>query len=313
VGRFEVASVKVAAVQATPIVLDRTATTDLACAHVREAAAAGAALVVLPESFIPCYPDWVWRRRPWDDGEAGWHTRFAEEALDVPGPETDALCAVAAETETVVAVGITERSATGGTLYNSLLYVGPQGILGLHRKLMPTGGERLVWGFGDGSDLASVHTPFGRVGGLICWENYMPLARAAVYQHGVDIYLAPTWDNSAGWVPTLQHIAKEARAYVIGVTPYMTGAHIPSDIPGRDEIYGGEEDVLSQGNSAIVGPSGRILAGPLIGSAGIVYADLDLGALAEARRQFDPVGHYGRSDVLRLTVTPAATTDRTLG
>ncbi|MEX2655359.1 MAG: carbon-nitrogen hydrolase family protein, partial [Acidimicrobiia bacterium] len=292
----------VAAVQASPVVLDRTATTKKACDLVREAAGEGARLVVFPESFIPCYPDWVWRQRPWDDGESEWHVRFSEQSVTIPGPETQEICEAAAATGTYVAIGVTELSATRGTLYNSLVYIGPEGLLGVHRKLMPTGGERQVWGFGDGTDLDTHQTPFGRLGGLICWENYMPLARAAVYRNGVDVYVAPTWDNSDVWVPTLQHIAKESRAFVIGVTPYITGAHVPSDIPGRDDLYGGDDDLLSRGNTTVVDPFGRILAGPLVGEEGIVYADLDLNLIPSARRQFDPVGHYSRSDVLRLVV-----------
>ena len=244
----------------------------------------------------------MWRQRPWDDGDADWHGRFSAQSVTVPGPEIDRIVEAAAETDTYVAMGLTELSPTGGTLYNSLVYAGPEGVLGVHRKLMPTGGERQVWGYGDGSDLGTHSTPFGRVGGLICWENYMPLARTAVYEQGVDIYLAPTWDNSEVWVPTLRHIAKEARAFVVGVTPYITGAHIPSDIPGRDDLYAGSDDILSQGNTTIVDPFGSILAGPLVGREGIVYADLDLGLIPKARRQFDPVGHYSRSDVLRLVV-----------
>jgi len=167
---------------------------------------------------------------------------------------------------------------------------------------MPTGGERLVWGTGDGSTLTVTDTGFGRLGGLICWENYMPLARAALYSQGVDIYLAPTWDNSDVWVPTLRHIAKEGRTYVIGVTACIRATDLPLDLPGREELYGGEEDWLSRGNTAIISPGGEVLAGPLTGEEGIVYADIDAGAARASRQQFDVVGHYSRSDVLRLAV-----------
>jgi nitrilase len=198
-------------------------------------------------------------------------------------------------------VGVNERG--GSTLYNTQLSFGPDGgLLGKHRKLMPTGGERLVWGYGDGSTLFAYDTPFGRIGGLTCWENYMPLARAAMYAEDLDIYLAPTWDNSDVWVSTMRHIAKEGRVFVIGVNFCIRASDVPADIPGRDEIYGGDEDWLSKGNTCIVDPEGQLLAGPLVGEPGILYADLDIAQARVSRRQFDPVGHYSRPDVFQLTV-----------
>jgi nitrilase len=167
---------------------------------------------------------------------------------------------------------------------------------------MPTGGERLVWGSGDGSTLFSTDTPFGRIGGLTCWENYMPLARAAMYAQGLDIYLAPTWDNAPSWVATLQHIAKEGRVYVLGINFCIRGSDVPQDIPGRDVVYGGEADWLSRGNTTIVGPEGDILAGPLSEEEGILIAELDVDKARASRRQFDPIGHYARPDVFRLAV-----------
>lgn len=296
-------NVRAAAVQATPVFLDREATTDKACRLVREAASEGAGLVVFPEAFIPTYPDWVWRRKPWDDGAADWFGRLADNAVVVPGPTTEAIGAVARDARAYVVCGVDELEERGGTIYNTLLFFGPDGtLLGRHRKLMPTGAERLVWGFGDGSGLRVYDTPFGRLGGLLCWENYMPLARAALYGLGVDVYVAPTWDNSEEWVATLRHIAKEGRCWVLGATPCLRGSDVPDDIPGRDEVYGGDEDWMSRGNTTIVAPGGSIVAGPLIGEEGILYADLDLDRVVRAKRQFDPVGHYARSDVLRLVV-----------
>ena len=172
---------------------------------------------------------------------------------------------------------------------------------------MPTGGERLVWGYGDGSTLTVIDTPFGRVGGLICWENYMPLARAAMYAKGIDIWIAPTWDNSETWVSTLRHIAKEGRQYVIGVAPVMRGSDVPDTIKGRDQMYEGDDDWLSKGNATIVDPEGEIVAGPLIGSEGIVYADVDVAFARASRRKFDATGHYSRPDVFRLTVDTRVT------
>lgn len=171
---------------------------------------------------------------------------------------------------------------------------------------MPTGAERLVWGCGDGSTLDVFDTPFGRLGGLTCWENYMPLARAALYARGIDVYLAPTWDNSDVWVPTLRHIAAEGRVYVIGVNFCLRGSDVPRDLPGAGDLYGGDEDWLARGNTTIVGPEGDILAGPLEEAAGIVYAELDIERARTARRRVDPVGHYARGEVLHLTVDTEA-------
>jgi nitrilase len=295
--------VVVAAVQATPVFLDRDATVEKACALIEKAAADGANVVAFPEAFVPAYPDWVWRTTPWADGAARWYARLLDESVVIPSPATDALAEAARATSTYVAIGINERDEHGTTIYNTLLYFGPDGvIIGKHRKLMPTGGERLVWGFGDGSTLSVFDTPFGRLGGLICWENYMPLARAAVYAQGVDIYLAPTWDNSDTWVPTLQHIAVEGRMHVVGITMCIRGSDIPADIPGRDDIYGGDDDWMSRGNSTIVGPNGEILAGPLIGEEGILVAEIDIARARVARRQFDVAGHYARPDVFQLSV-----------
>jgi nitrilase len=175
-------------------------------------------------------------------------------------------------------------------------------LLATHRKLVPTGGERLVWGAGDGSTLAVVETPFGRVGGLVCWENYMPLARMAMYEQGVDVLLAPTWDNSDVWVASMRHIAKEGRCYVLGIAPCVRGSDVPADLPGRDDIYGGDDDWMSRGNSVIVDPFGHIVAGPISQEEGILYAPVDLAIVRQARRQFDVVGHYARPDVFNFGV-----------
>ena len=290
----------IAAVQASPEFLDREATIAKVAVLTKEAAAQGAALVVFPEAFVPAYPDWVWRTTPWADNEG--YARFADQSVEIPSPACDALGAVAADTGTYLAVGVNERD--GGTIYNTLVYFGPDGaLLGKHRKLIPTGGERLVWGQGDGSTLSAFDTPFGRIGGLICWENYMPLARAAMYEQHVDIYLAPTWDNSDVWVSSMRHIAKEGGCYVVGVNSCIRGSDVTADIPGRDDLYGGDDDWASRGNTVIVDPSGTVLAGPLVEQAGIIYADIDLAQVQKARRHLDVVGHYARPDVFQLKVT----------
>jgi nitrilase len=292
-------SARVAAVQATPVFLDREATVDRVGSLTKEAAAAGARLVAFPEAFVPNYPDWVWRTTPWADRE--WYDRWIHQCVDVPGPTCDALGDIARENEVYLAVPVNERA--GGTVYNTILYFGPDGTwLGKHRKLVATGGERLAWGMGDGSTLTVFDTPFGRVGGLICWENYMPLARAAMYERGVDILLAPTWDNSDVWVPSMRHIAKEGRCYVLGITSCLRASDVPAGIPGRDEIYGGDDDWMSRGNSVIVDPYGKILAGPISETEGILYADVDVATVRQSRRQFDAVGHYARPDVFNFSV-----------
>jgi nitrilase len=302
--------VTVAAVQATPVFLDREATVERLVGLIGEAAAAGAQLVVFPEAIVPGYPDWVWRRPAWSD--AVWYRRLHDQAVDIPGPATERLAAAARESRMWVAVGVTERTASG-TLYNAILYLDPQGeIAGVHRKLVPTGGERTIWGNGDGSTLTVVNTAFGRVGGLICWENLMVLARGAMYQQGIDIYVAPTWDNSDSWISTLRHIAREGRVFVIGTNSCLRGSDVPRTLPGADEIYGGDDDWMSRGNTAIIGPDGTILAGPLVGEAGMLIVTIDVGDLALARRELDPIGHYARPDVFQLSVQGHASRRTTL-
>jgi nitrilase len=289
----------VAAVQAAPVFLDRDATIDKVAQLTKEAAGNGARLVAFPEAFVPTYPDWVWRTTPWGDRE--WYARWVDQCVDVPGPSCDALGAIARDHELYLAIPVNERD--GGTVYNTILYFAPDGtMLGKHRKLVPTGGERLAWGFGDGSTLTTFDTPLGRVGGLICWENYMPLARVAMYEQHVDILLAPTWDNSDVWPASMRHIAKEGRCYVLGITSVLRASDVPADIPGRDAIYGGDDDWMSRGNTMIVGPDGDVLAGPVSEREEIVYGEVDLDAVRRTRQHFDVVGHYARPDVFRFEV-----------
>jgi nitrilase len=298
--------VTVAGVQSTPVLLDRDATVERLLVSIKEAAAAGAQLVVFPEAIVPGYPDWVWRVPAFSDRD--WYERLHDQAVDIPGPTTEALGAAAREAGTWVAVGVSER-VRSGTLYNTLLYLDADGaVAGIHRKLMPTGGERSVWGGGD-RPLPVFDTGFGRVGGLLCWENLMPLARAALYQQDVDIYLAPTWDNSDAWLSTLRHIAREGRVFVIGTNTCLHARDVPRTLPDADRLYAGAEgDWPSRGNTVIVGPDGTVVAGPLTEQAGMLVATLDLGRLTTARREFDPVGHYARNDVFQLTVRSAPLT-----
>ena len=212
-------------------------------------------------------------------------SRLYANAVSVPGPTLQRIGDAAAQASAYVVIGVTEID--GGTLYNTLLYVGPDGrLVQRHRKLMPTGGERTVWGMGDGSELRCVDTPFGVVGGLLCWENYMPLARAAIYAQHCDIYLAPTWDNSDTWVATLRHIAKEGGQFVIGVAPLLRGSDVPEELRGT--LYGLDDDWMSRGHTTIVAPGGEVLAGPVLEREEIVYADLDVSAVQEQHRRVRP-------------------------
>jgi nitrilase len=298
-------TVLAAAVQATPVFLDRDATVEKVVELTAEAAAQGAGLVVFPEAFVPTYPDWVWRAPAWADGP--YYEALAQEAVSVPSAATRRMGEAARSAQAWLAVGVNERGEGGGTLYNTLLYFGPDGSLaGRHRKLVPTGGERTIWGQGDGSTLTVLDTGFGRLGGLICWENYMPLARAALYARGLDVHLAPTWDTSDCWLATLRHIAKEGRVFVIGTNSYLRGSDVPAWLPDRDALYGGEDDHLSHGGTAIIGPDGTVIAGPLHDEEGILYAEIDVAAARTSRREFDPVGHYARPDVFTLTVDTTA-------
>ncbi len=300
---------RVAVVQAAPRPFDRDAAVAEVARLTAEAAGGGAQLVLFPEAYVPAYP-WglVFGTRVGGRSDVGraMFQRYWENAVEVRSgdPAFDALGAAAAEHGVHLAVGIIERDSefSRGTLYCTLVLFGPDGrLLSKHRKLKPTAAERLIWGEGDGSTLPVVNTDLGRVGGLICWENYMPLARAALYGKGVEVYLAPTADARETWMATLRHVACEGRCYVLGCNQYVTKSMYPADLPGREELEGAPEE-LCRGGSAIVGPLGEVLAGPLYGEAGILYADLDPGALPRARFDFDAVGHYARPDVFRLVV-----------
>jgi nitrilase len=299
------APVKVACVQAEPVILDRDATIEKLATLAAEAAGNGAQLLVFPEAFIPAYPSSVWARAlaGWsDDGAKAAYALLARESLEVPGDAADRLGEIAREHEVWLVTGVTERDPEHpGTLFNTLLYHSPDGSLALtHRKLVPTNHERLVWGQGDGGGLHAIQTDLGRLGGLICWENYMPLARFALYESGVEIYLASTADDGDAWQATLVHIARESRAFVISPSHFQRAASYPSDFP-LSHLFDGI-DVIGRGGSAILAPDGSYLAGPLYDEEGILYAELDPTRLDEERQRFDPAGHYHRPDVLELRV-----------
>jgi nitrilase len=301
------ASLRVAAVQASYVLMDRAATIDRVRALTAEAAAQGAQLVAFPEVFVPGTPIWIDTRPIWD-GDEDWFLLLAENAVVVPGPATEELGAIARDHGVWVVIGVSEREQHGGTIYNTVLYLSPDGALaGRHRKLVPTGSERTVWGMGDGSTLRVVDTPFGRVGGLICWENYMPLARFYLYAQGVDLWIAPTLAVGDGWIATLRHLARENRMFVMGVNPVLRADQVPAAFPHREQLvppaYLEENGPwLEEGNTVIIGPDGGIIAGPVREKQGMLTADLDLGAALAWRRYMDPAGHYNRPDIFQLHV-----------
>jgi nitrilase len=300
-------TVRVAAVQATYVLMDRDATIDRVAELTAAAAGQGPQLVVFPEAFVPGTPIWIDTQPIWD-GDADWFRLLAENAVAVPGPATDRLGAIAREHGVWLAIGVQEKEPNGATIYNTQLYLSPEGtLIEKHRKLMPTGAERTVWGLGDGSTLRVVDTPFGRIGGLICWENYMPLARFHMYAQGIDLWLAPTLATGDAWVATMQHLARENRMFVVGVNPVLHVDRIPSGFPHRDRLVpdrylADKGPWLEEGNTVIVGPGGELIAGPVRQKEETLVADLDLGSVASARRLLDPVGHYNRPDVFRLHV-----------
>lgn len=297
-------TVRAAAVQAEPIVLDRDATVEKACQLIVEAASNGANLIVFPETFIPVYVN----SSVWGRGLANFGAPEAKRAwallwrnsVEIPGPATERLGEAAREAQATIVMGLNERVADGNTLYNTLLFIGPDGrTLGQHRKLMPTNHERMVWGMGDGSTLRVFETPVGRVGGLICWENWMPLARYALYGQGEQIHVAPTADDRDITLINVRNTALEGRVFVISVCMILRKSSFPDDFELSEELASASE-LLESGGSAIIGPDGELLTGPLWNEEGILYADLDLNRIVEERQLLDVIGHYSRPDVLSL-------------
>jgi predicted amidohydrolase len=294
-------------VQASYVLMDREATVDRVAELTQAAVEQGAQLVVFPEVFVPGTPIWIDTRPIWD-GDDDWFAKLVENAVVVPGPTTDRLAAIALENGVWLVVGAEERDPHGSTIYNTILYFSPDGeLVDRHRKLVPTGSERTVWGMGDGSTLRVVHTPLGRIGGLICWENYMPLARFHLYAQGVDVWLAPTLAQGDGWIATMQHLARENRMYVIGVNPVLHVDQIPANFPNREQLIpaaflDGRGPWVEPGNTVIVAPNGAPLAGPVRQREETLVADLDLRKVASQRRYMDPTGHYNRPDIFRLQV-----------
>ena len=298
---------RVAVVQQPPVLLDREASLTRALESLDEAVGNGAELVAFPETYLPGYPEYIWRLRPGNDYDLSreLHGRLLANAVDLEADQLRPLQEAARHHGTIVTIGIHERDGaySRATLYNTLVTIGPDGeILNRHRKLVPTNPERMVWAPGDASGLRVTETPIGRLGGLICWENYMPLARFALYAQGIQVYVAPTWDEGDVWLATMRHIAAEGRCWVLGSGCSIQASDIPASFPGRDQLYPDPDEWLNPGDSVIVAPGGEVVAGPLHAENGILYAEVDPARADAAHYTLDTAGHYNRPDVFSLTV-----------
>ncbi len=296
-----------AVAQTATVMFDTAATVAKAETLMAEAAARGAQVLVFPEAFIGGYPKgadfhiFIGARTP--EGRQDF-LKYYEAAVTLDGPEIAQLAQAAGAHKLYVCVGIIERE--GGTLYCTAVYLGPEGtVLGHHRKLMPTALERLVWGYGDGSTLQAVETPFGKLGAVICWENYMPALRMAMYQQRVALYCAPTADDRDSWISTMQHIAMEGRCFVLSSCQHLRRAQFPS-ASMHNRLPDDPETLLMRGGSCIISPAGKVLAGPIYGEDVLLTAEIDLDDIPRAQMDFDPVGHYARPDVFQLAVNTAA-------
>ncbi|MFW9924481.1 MAG: carbon-nitrogen hydrolase family protein [Candidatus Thorarchaeota archaeon] len=299
--------VKVAVVQDSSVIMNKNESIKKTEQLSREAAKNGAQIILFPEAFIPAYPRGLtFGAKVGSRSEEGKKdfTRYWENSIPIPGSDVSELGQIAKKNNVYLIIGVIERDGNfnSGTLYCSILYFNPQGeFLGKHRKLKPTGSERIIWGEGDGSSLTVIATPYGRIGGLICWENYMPLARTAMYSKGIDIYVAPTADARDTWQSTMVHIALEGRCFVMSCNQYVTKDMYPKDLACYDDLKDSPE-IMCRGGSVIIDPKGNVLAGPLYDKPGILYADLDLSLIPNSRYDFDVIGHYSRPDVFKLII-----------
>ena len=297
--------IKVAAAQLSPVFLDKEKTVEKACEAIMEAGRNDAQLIVFPEAFISGYPDWIWLVPNSKGAELNeLYLRLVENAISIPDHSTQKLCDVARNAGINVVMGMHERNSetSNASLFNSLLFIDDKGlILGKHRKLIPTGGERLIWSQGDGSTLSSYDTSVGKIAGLICWENFMPLARNAIYESGTQILASATWDKSPNWIQSMQHIAREGGIFVISTCMALRMDDIPEEY-GFKKLYPEGREWINVGNSAIIAPDGKVIAGPMEAREGILYADIDLGDIIKAKRMFDVVGHYSRPDVFNFNI-----------
>lgn len=295
---------KVAAAQLAPVFMDREQTLEKACEAIIEAGEHRAKLIVFPEAFIPGYPEWIWHLRPsqWNQNDELYVT-LVKNSVSVPGPITDRLCEVAGQAHINVVIGVDELSEgpSNAQLYNTILFISDKGkLLGKHRKLVPTGPEKLIWAFGDQSTFKAYDTSVGKLSGLICWENHMPLARVALYKFGTQILAAPTGDEYDNWLATIKNNAMEGGMYVINVCALRNKRWIPDKFEFKKYM---SDQWFDKGNSCIVGPWGEVLAGPLKTEEGIIYADIDLDRIIADKRMFDAMGNYARPDVFRFSIT----------
>ena len=298
-------------VQRPPVLLDRAASTARVLEGLEEAAADGARLVVFPETYLPGYPEYIWRLSPGGDYELSSeiHGRLLAEAIDIEAGHLRPIQETARRLGLTVFLGIHERDAnfSRATVFNTLVVIGADGeIINRHRKLVPTGPERMVWSPGDGAGLRVIDTPLGRLGGLICWESYMPLARFSLYAQGIEVYVAPTWDEGDAWIASMRHIAREGRCWVLGAGCSIQAADVPEDFPDRARLYPDPDEWLGPGDSVVVSPDGEIVAGPLRMEHGILSAEIDLAAARAAHYELDGAGHYNRPDVFSLRVDRSA-------
>ena len=301
----EVPMTRIAVIQMPPVLLDREATIERAKTLVTEAADSGAGLVVFPETFIAGYPSWIWRLRPGTDAMLGQelHARLWYSAVDIGRGDLSGLQQAARAHGIVIVCGMNEksRSPSLGTLYNTVVIIDEQGdLLHRHRKLMPTNPERMVWGLGDASGLGTVTTSAGVIGCLICWENYMPLARYALYERGLEMLVVPTYDSGCAWLESMGHIAREGRCWVVSAGTALHASDMPEDMPGRDELFADSGDWINAGDSAVFAPDGSCAAGPMHEQHGVLYADTDIEQVYTARKAFDVCGHYARPDIFSL-------------
>jgi nitrilase len=300
---------KIAIAQIAPRFLDRNASIKLAVQSIHEAAENGAELIVFPEAFITGYPAWVWRLRPGIDQKycAALHNRLVDQSCKINSDQLTPIFSAARASNITVVCGLNERDCTGSqaTLYNTVICVDNNGqLLNKHRKLVPTNAERMVWGQGDGGSLKISDSAAGKIGTLICWENYMPLARYTLYAQGIEMYIAPTYDSGQVWISTMQHIARESGCWVISANNAFRAKDLGAEILAYPDIYTDPEEWVNPGGSVVIAPGGEIKSGPWDQEQGIFYAEVDRSLISTARRSLDVAGHYARTDLFRLEVHP---------
>jgi len=298
---------KIAIIQEAPYVLDKARTVEKAAHIINIVAAQGAKLIVFPEAFIPGYPAWIWRLRPGGDWGVSeeLHTRLFKNAIDLSSDDLKPMLLAARSNQVTVVCGINERDSENSrtTLYNAVITIDTQGnIVNHHRKLMPTNPERMVWGFGDGHGLNVTDSPVGRIGSLICWESYMPLARYALYSQGIEIYIAPTYDSGEAWLGTMQHIAREGKCWVLCCGVALQRQDLPDDFPSIEQFYPDVDEWINPGDSVVISPGGEIISGPLSKQKGHIVVDIDVELSSTSKRALDVAGHYSRPDVFSLEV-----------